>query len=160
MIGTGNRLVVGFSMAFNGWFNCCWSKVVCFGLSNYCCVVAVLWDMVFIAFKFCRCETGTLIMASCDDVVGLLLEFMGRDWAIMGCEWVCENSGVAETFPYFCRKSVSGSLCISSSVKAVVVCSLVVVGVVLSPIDVSLSSPRSCFEPFPIGSASIFGVNQ
>ena len=160
MIGTGNKLVAGFSMAFNGCFNCCWSKVVCFGLSNCGCVVAVLWDMVFIAFKLCRCETGTLIMASCDDMVGLLSEFMGRDWAIMGCEWVCGNSGVVETFPYFGRKSVSGSLCISSSSKAVVVCSLVVVGVVPSPIDVSLSSPRSCFEPFPIRSAPIFDVNQ
>ena len=78
----------------------------------------------------------------------------------MGREWVCGNSRVAKTFPCFGRKSVSGSLCISGSIEAVVVCSLVAVGVVPSPVNVSLSSPYSCFEPFPVGSASIFGVNQ
>ena len=79
MIGTGNRLVARFSVAFNGCFNCCWSKVVCFGLSNCGCVVAALWDMVFIVFKLYRCEMGTLIVASCDDMVGVLWEFIGRD---------------------------------------------------------------------------------
>ena len=80
MIRTGNRLVARFSVAFNGCFNCCWSKVVCFGLSNCGCVVAALWDMVFIVFKFYRCEMGTLIVASCDDMVETCMDIIGYDW--------------------------------------------------------------------------------
>ena len=37
-------------------------------------------------FKFYRCETGALMEASCDDVVGVIWEFIGCDWAIMGRE--------------------------------------------------------------------------
>ena len=73
-------------MSFTGCFNCCWSKVDRFGLSSCGCVVAALWEMVFMGFKFYRCETVSLMEASCDDVVGVVWEFMGRDWAIMGCE--------------------------------------------------------------------------
>ena len=73
-------------MSFTGCFNCCWFKVDCFGLSSYGYVVVALWELVFIGFKFCRCETGALMEASCDDVVGVVWEFMGRDWAIMGHE--------------------------------------------------------------------------
>ena len=58
-------------------------------------------------FEF-RCETGAISMASCDDVVGVLWEFMGRDW-------VYGKSGLVVKFPCFGEKWVLGSICVMVS---------------------------------------------
>ena len=58
-------------------------------------------------FQF-RCETGAISVANCDDVVGVL-------WEFMGCDWFCVKSGLAVKFPCFSKKSVLGSICITVS---------------------------------------------
>lgn len=65
-------------------------------------------------FEF-RYETSAFSVASCDDVVGVLWEIMGLDWAVIGRDYVCGKFELAVTFPYFVKKSVSSSICVSVS---------------------------------------------